>query len=128
MAGEHPQRHRTWTTPPARVQSSLEGPANDQFVALVVLMVFLFGERGTLHRTRRQPCRLVSHPSLAPNAASFLCSLHPSTTTPSHAIAMLSRQMHRASHARLSFPHSLIATLPVFPEFYIAFTVCFYDV
>lgn len=47
---------------------------------------------------------------------------------PSHATAVLSRQMHRASHARLSFPHSLIATLPVFPEFYIAFTVCFYDV
>lgn len=60
-------------------------------------------------------------PQPGPNAALLLCSLHPSTAT-------LSRRMHTASHAHLSFPHSLIATLPVFPEFYIAFTVCFYDV
>lgn len=33
---------------------------------------------------------------------------------------------HSAAHP--SFPHGLIAALPVFPEFYLAFTVCFYDV
>jgi len=52
------------------------------------------------------------------------CSCTP-CTPPLPSTATVPRRMHADSHARLSFPRSLIATLLVFPGFYIAFTVCF---